>query len=126
VPSVAINTATSGDNVLLGAQAGHRYRVHSFIYQLGGTATVTFKSGATALTGALPGVVNNVVAAPYDPNGHFTTNNGEDLIVSLSAGQQISGSLEYSVIGPQGASVGTTGLTFSLAKNSGYQFLLIP
>jgi hypothetical protein len=51
--------AASGDTTLLACIAGKRYCVHSFIYQLGGSASVTFKSVSTALTGAMPGVSGN-------------------------------------------------------------------
>jgi hypothetical protein len=131
VSSISIdNAGASGDTVLLGGQAGVRYRIHGFFFQCGGTTNVQFKSGSTALCGALPNVANSVVSSAYDPNGQMICNPGDDLIINSSATVQVSGSLDYSAVGLPagggGGAIGVNRLDFSLAKNSQYLFSLIP
>jgi hypothetical protein len=66
--SVAIATAAaSGHTVLVSGVAAKQIRTHAFVYQLSGTTAVTFKSGSTALSGAMAGVSGSVVASAYSP-----------------------------------------------------------
>src|SRR5262245_32385304 len=100
MPSALIaNAAASGDTTLVAGAAGKQIRVHSFVYQLSGTTAVKFKSGSTDLTGAMAGVNGNVVAQGFDPNGHFVTAAGDDLVLNSSQAIGVNGSIEYSVVG---------------------------
>ena len=121
------NAAASGDTVLLGGQAGQRYRIHSYVFETGGTTNITIKSGTTALTGAMPNDVNTGISSPWSPGGVLMCNVGDDLIINSSAAVQVSGHVDYSVVGgPGGGAIGLLRLDFSLAKNRGYLAALLP
>lgn len=99
-----IDTATSGANTIVAAVPNRSIRVLNYLAVAGGTVTLTWKSASTALSGAMPLVVNNALSAVGNgqaPSGHvglFETAPGEALVLTLSAAVQVSGHLAYQVI----------------------------
>lgn len=90
-----ISLAATG--TVVAAVTGKKIRVLAYTIVGGGTATVTFKSGAagTALTGAMSLVVNSVLSVPYCEAGHFETAASALLELSLGASVAMAGHLTY-------------------------------
>jgi hypothetical protein len=100
VSSVAINTASSGDQTIIAAPSTGKLRILGYVIVAGGTVSVTWKDGTTALAGPIPLVANSGVVAPVGPdsNGWFTLSVGGALVLSLSGSVQVSGHVKYAVI----------------------------
>lgn len=93
--SVSVDAASLGDNTLITCPAGSTIRVFQMFIVLGGAANVTFKSGATSLTGALPMLSNGDITLDYSGFPWFTTARDEDFVMNLSAAVQVSGRIYY-------------------------------
>jgi hypothetical protein len=95
----AISVAAAGDNTLVAADATKKIKVLQYTIVADGTVAATFKSGAaTALTGALPLVVNSGVASPFVAPGHghlLETAVNQALVLNLSAAIGVRGHLTY-------------------------------
>ena len=101
-----IDTAASGDNTIVAAQAGRKIRVVNYVMVAAGAVTAQWKDGATALTGAMTmatGVPNQSgyssvrgVGAGYD--GHFDTSQGAALVLTLGGNIQVSGWVNYILV----------------------------
>lgn len=98
---VAINHGSNGNNTVVAAVAGKAIRVYQIFVMSTGTVTTTWQSGAggTALSGAIPLVVNTGYAPPWCPPGHFETAVGALLNLSLSGAVPVHGWLVYAEIG---------------------------
>jgi hypothetical protein len=95
VQRVAVALAASGD--LVAAVAGKSIRVVGLFLVLSGTGpTVQFVSNpsATALTGTVP----PPLPFGWNPNGHFQTNSGEKLSVTLGGTPSVQGWLDYILV----------------------------
>ncbi len=93
-----INTAGSGDTVIVAAVTGKRIRVINYVLTAAGVVSVTFRSGTTALTGAMPLAANGGISvAGAQPGFWLQTAAGEALNLSLSAAVQVSGHITYDV-----------------------------
>ena len=95
-----INTSALGDTTLVSGIPGKRIMVVAYTFTAAGAVNVKFKSGAaTDISGPL-----NMAAAgdggspPYNPDGHFITSAGEDLVVNLSAAVQVGGHLTWKAV----------------------------
>lgn len=95
----AISASSSGDNTLVAADPAKKIKVQSYVLVAGGTVNVTFKSGSTAISGAIPLVANSgAVCPPVKPShgSYFQNINvNENLILNLSGSVQVSGHLSY-------------------------------
>jgi hypothetical protein len=97
--SAAISVAAPGDTTIVAAPDANKFiRVHSYSLIAGGTVNVTWKSGSTAKTGPLPLIVNSG-SNDTARDGCFDCAPGEALVLSLSAGIQVSGRVEYAIKG---------------------------
>lgn len=96
----AIVAAASGANTLIGAQAGKRIRVLSYVLTSNGTVNVKWQSHTTPtdLTGLDYLVANTGVSSGYSPVGHFQSNPGEALDINLSGSVAVGGHLTYVVV----------------------------
>jgi hypothetical protein len=102
--SVPIDTATSGDNTLVAAQAGMSIQVTGYVLVAAGAVNVKFKtSSGGELSGAMPMGTNSTVVAPETPAAgpmnqrpfHMETVLGDGLLLNLSGNVQVSGHLTY-------------------------------
>jgi hypothetical protein len=100
IQSAPIDTAVSGDNTIVGAVAGKKIRVLSYVLVGGGAVNARWKSGANNRSGPLPLAANSSVAPPAGSAFLFETNAGEALILNLSAAVQVSGHVSYAVVTP--------------------------
>jgi hypothetical protein len=99
--SAPVNTATLGDNTIIAAPTGTSFiRVHGYVLDGGGTVNVTWKNGATALTGAMALAASVNIVAPEAPDGWFDLSPTAALVLNLSAAVQVSGHVLYSIKGP--------------------------
>lgn len=91
----AISAAASGDNTLIAGTAGQTIRVFRILYTLA-AGTVTFKDGASNLTGALGGAgPSGLVLESTDGNPLFVTTDAAAFIANLSGANQLSGAIWY-------------------------------
>lgn len=87
---------TATDTTLVAGVAGKRTRVWQIFFVQSLDSNVTFKSGSTALTGAMPLTAFGTLMLPSSPHPWFTTAVGEAFVMSQSASAQISGRIYYS------------------------------
>lgn len=91
-----VNANTAADATIVPAVAGRQIVVLSYCLVLGGIVAVTWKSGATPLSGPMgagAACVINADGAPEQPQ--FETAIGAALILGLSAAIQVSGHIAY-------------------------------
>ena len=91
----AINAATGATRTLVAASAGKKIRVLSMHFYVIGAVTATFKTGSTAISGAVIHAGNQWITYDFSPVGHMETVAGDALDVLLSGGTSIQGSLAY-------------------------------
>lgn len=90
-----VAVSSSGDNTIVAKQAGQRIRVVSIFLSAANSVSVTFKSSAAgAITGAMPMIAGTPLAGSF-PGGILQTAVGEDLVLNLSAGVAVGGSITY-------------------------------
>jgi hypothetical protein len=90
---IAITTA--GNNTLVAAIAGTSIRIVALYFISSNTNTVTLKSGANALTGAMDFTSQERMVLPLNPYGWMETAEGEALIMTTTKDVKISGMLTY-------------------------------
>lgn len=95
VQRVAINLSASGDTVVIAAVAGQRVHVLRWLVIVGGSTSLTFKDGTTALTGPMPLVANQPLSGAEGDLSHFVTTAGNGLTLNSSSAVQVSGYLLY-------------------------------
>lgn len=88
ITPISINTA--GDNIIIAAVAGRRYKIVKLILVCNAAVSITLKSGANSLTGAMPFAANGGLALDDDVHP-FELNAGEAFIITLSGNVQVSG-----------------------------------
>jgi hypothetical protein len=106
MPVAIINTSTAGLNQLVPGIPGKRFRVIAFILSFAGTVTATFQTGqlGTAIFGPLYGgpglpIQSGPLSALYgQQRGQFTTNEGDDLSLNLSAAVGVGGGCHYDIV----------------------------
>ena len=95
-----INAATSGDaNTIVAAVAGKQIRVLSYTLIADAAVTATWKSGTTAISGAMS-LPANGGAAPTCQSGVLQTATGEALMMTLGGAVGVRGHLTYVEITP--------------------------
>lgn len=90
-----ISESTLANNEIVAAVADKKIRVLAYTLIANGDLTVTWKSAATALSGAMPLTQYSGLTPPYCKLGHFETATGEALNLDMSAAVQVSGHLVY-------------------------------
>lgn len=90
---VSISAASSGNNTLIAAAAGFKYRVLSYNLVAAGAVTAQFQSGAggTNLTGAMSLITGTQVDMDHSEVGLFETASGALLNLVLGGAVQVSG-----------------------------------
>jgi hypothetical protein len=96
VKSAAINATASGDNTVIAAVSGKRFRVLTIVFTCSGAVDITFKSASTTLINAMSfakqgGLGANVLPAGFVPEGGVN----ENWIMSLSGAANVRGWLTY-------------------------------
>lgn len=104
MPFAKISASASGDNTIVAAVSGKRIRVQNYTIIAAGDVSVTWKSGSTEISGAMP-FASNGGAAPgaggpnaTGPDGVLETAGGEALVMNLSGAVLVAGHLRYEVL----------------------------
>jgi hypothetical protein len=98
--SVAVNLNTSGDHNLGISSAGKIVRVRGIFLFAGGTVTVTIKDSSPATyTGPLPLSTTQSLQADSAISQLMDLTQGADLNLNLSGNIQVSGWIDYDLIG---------------------------
>ena len=93
----AINFVASGDNTLVAGVAGQIITVYQIFFVVSAAATLTFKDGATALTGAMSFTANGSLTFAFDTSPWFSTSPGNSFVLTqTTTTAQVSGRIYYS------------------------------
>lgn len=98
MPTAPINGATATQFTPVAAVAGKRIRVLSFFMSAAGAQTFKWQSANNDLMPAMSMATGvNIAIGPFF-DGVFDCNVGEALNFTLSAAQQVSGMVQYTLI----------------------------
>ena len=97
--TAAISTAASGDSNVVVVPAGQFLQVVGIVLIAAAPVSVTLKSQAAALTGALPLGANSGFAPQGTQEAPLlkTLVAGDDLVINLGAAVQVSGWVTYTI-----------------------------
>lgn len=98
--SASVDFSASGDNTIVSGVALQTIRVYKIFLVVGGVTNLTFKDGATGLTGAIPMLANGAFVLDFDTEPWFVTTAGNSFIINSSSGVQISGRCYYTQSDP--------------------------
>jgi hypothetical protein len=105
MPYAVISTATSGDNTIVAAATnGRKIRVQEYLLVPSSAVTVTWKSGSTAISGAMDLAAKAPLEAGVSGqtstglDGVLQTAGGEALVLTLGGAVQVSGHIKYEVL----------------------------
>ncbi len=105
MPYAVIDASTSGDHTVVAAPpAGLKIRLQNYTLIAAGDVSVTWKSGSTEISGAMPLAANGGLAPSAGAetgtglDGVLQTAGGEALILNLSAAVAVGGHLKYEVV----------------------------
>jgi hypothetical protein len=90
-----IAAASSGDNTILAAVAGKRFRVTSYVLVAAGAVSAKWRSATNDMSGAMALAANGGVSADDAAAGVLETNPGEALVINLSGAVATAGHLTY-------------------------------
>lgn len=90
--------SASGATQLVAANGSNKIRVLSYVIVASAAVNAKFQSAANDKTGLLYCASNTGVSAPFSPVGHFETNAGEALNVSLSGAVPVGGHITYALV----------------------------
>lgn len=95
IQNAVISFAALGDNTIIAAVAGKKIFIFRLYFIVAAATNITFKKGATALTGAMPFNTNQgIVLDPTECPWH-QTEIAEAFIINSSIAVQVSGSVGY-------------------------------
>ena len=93
---VPINFTGSGDQVLVAGTVGSRIAVLQFFFIVSASVTLTYKSGATALSGPLAFLANGAQVQDFIQLP-LICGDGDDFIVNASTAVTLGGTLWWAV-----------------------------
>ncbi len=94
--NAVINESTSGDKTIVTAVSGKCIKVAVVVLNVAGTVSLTWKSGSTAKSGAMPFQAREGYVASVTPPAYVqATAAGEALVLNLSAAIAVTGWLTY-------------------------------
>ena len=93
-----IKIDSTSDVTTTAGSTRERILLVGFCLVAGGTVSLTFKTGSTAMTGAMPLIANTGITAALD-SGLLCTAAGESLVLGFSGAVQVSGYLTIRRIG---------------------------
>ena len=89
------NAAAAGDTVAVAGAAGQVIRVYRLFLVAAAATSITFKDGATALTGAMSLAANEAMILDFDGEPWFTCSNAANFVVNSANAVQVSGRVYY-------------------------------
>jgi len=102
VKYAVIDAATSGNNEIIAAKQGSKFRIISCLLIASSDVLARFESGAdgTAKTGQMDLTANSGFSLNENRSGWFETDKGESLNLELSGAVSVDGCLSYIEIEP--------------------------
>ena len=99
VLTAPVTFAASGDNTLVAAVVGKVIKLVRIFVVASAATNLTFKDGATALSGALPMAANGALVLDLSDSPWFSTSSvSNNLILNSSAAVQASGTVYYILV----------------------------
>ena len=105
MPYAKIDASTTGDHTVVAAPAAwQKIRVQGYALIAAGEVAVTWKSGATEISGAMPIAANGGLApsagssSAIGPDGVLQCAGGEALVLNLSAPVAVGGHLRFELV----------------------------
>ncbi len=91
-----VNFAALGDNTVIAAGGtGRVNRVYRLFLVVGGATNITFKRGATALSGPIPLSANGAITLDFEAEPWFECADNEAFVINSSAAVQVSGRIYF-------------------------------
>src|SRR5271166_618600 len=79
---ISINFANSGDNIIVTGTTGKAIYVYKYFLVVGGTTSLIFKDGATALTGSIALTANEAMVFTFDTRPWYSCTLGNNFIIN--------------------------------------------
>ena len=105
MPYAKIDASTTGDHTVVAAPAAwQKIRIMNYTIFAAGDVSVTWKSGSTEISGAMPIAANGGLApsagssTAIGPDGVLQCAGGEALVLNLSAPVAVGGHLRYELV----------------------------
>lgn len=96
--SAVVSFATATDHTVVAAPgAGKFLRVYGFFLAPAAPVVATWKSAATAKSGAM--TLATPLEVSFNPNGWFDCGINEALVLTLESAIQVSGTVSYQIMG---------------------------
>ena len=96
VSSAVINFAASGDNTVVAANTKVPINVTAIAFTVAGATNITFKNGATALSGAFVFTGNgSSMILPQNDRAWYIAYAGNNFVMNSSNAVQVSGTIWY-------------------------------
>lgn len=93
--AVALSSAAGGDIAAVTGTPGLIIRVYKLFLVCTGASNITFKDGATALSGAMALAANGAITLDLDGQPWFSCSVGNTFNINSSASTQVSGTVYY-------------------------------
>ena len=95
-----LSAALAGSNDLVAAVPGYKIAIYAWSFIAAGAVAITWKSGATSLSGAMNYGINGGEIRDVRADGEpwYQTATGEALVLSLGGAVQVSGTIYYRLI----------------------------
>lgn len=90
-----IDFTSTGDNTVVAGSGSLVTKVYRLFFTVSTATTVTFKQGATSLTGAMTLSAGGAVVLDLTGDPWFTSSAGQGFIISQTGTAQISGRVYY-------------------------------
>lgn len=91
----AINFNGAGDNIIIPGISGQAIWVYKYFVVVAAATSLTYKDGATSLTGAIPLAANEAMVFTFDTRPWYETDLGNDFIINSTNAVQVSGRVYY-------------------------------
>ncbi len=94
-----VSVSAIADNQIVAAVAGKRIAVLGYVLDAsGGVNTATWKSGSSAIAGAMDLLADTPFSSGWNPNAWFVTAKGAALNLALTAATLVAGHVTYVLI----------------------------
>lgn len=93
--SAEIDFVATGANTLVAGVGGQTIRVFKLFLVVSAATNLTFRNGATDLTGAMSMAANGTIVLDFDGEPWFVTSAGSAFVLNQSGTAQVSGAIRY-------------------------------
>ena len=94
--STIIDISSSGNNTVITGVSGEVIRIWKLFFVCNAAVNITFRDGASDnLTGVMNFLANGSMVLDFDQEPWYVLTSGNDFVINLSAGQQVSGRVYF-------------------------------